>query len=79
MIEAKGPGFAEMMRSSSFFKDKFSADWREQATRQVAASGGRDIEWFFAEPEAAKLAQQIFSNDPSFQRIKIITVPAIAQ
>lgn len=78
MIEAKGPGYAEMMRSNPFFKDVFSTDWRKQAARQVAASGGRDVEWFFAKPEAAQLAQEVFFNSPRLGGIKVVNVPPIA-
>ena len=76
MIEAKGPGYAEMLEKSAFFKDVFSAEWRDQAAKQVAASGGRDIEWFFAEPEAAALASDVFDGDENLKRIKIVVVPA---
>ena len=64
MIKAKGPGYAEMLEKSAFFEDVFSAEWRDrQGPKQVAASGGRDIEWFFAEPEAAALASDVFDGD----------------
>ncbi|WP_296708861.1 hypothetical protein [Rhodoblastus sp.] len=77
MIEAKGPGYAEMMEKASFYRDVFSADWRKQASSQIAASGGRDIEWFFAEPEAADFARDIF-RDSLNERIRIFHVPARA-
>jgi hypothetical protein len=68
-----------MMRSSPFYKDVFSADWRKQAASQVASSGGRDIEWYFAEPAAAQLAQEAFFDSPRLGRIRVINVPPIAQ
>lgn len=75
MIEAKGPGYAEML-DDSFFHDRIlPAEWTEQAERQVAASGGREIEWFFAEPEAADFARENFRDSPELQRIRIFHVP----
>lgn len=76
MIEAKGPRYAEMLQKSPFFEEVFSAEWRDQATKQVAASGRRDIEWFFAEPAAAALASDVFDRDPNLRRIKVVVVPA---
>ncbi len=78
MIEAKGPGYAEMLKDS-FFSDRIlPPQWKDQAERQLAASGGRDIEWFFAEPEAADLAREVFRDLPNLQRIKIFYVPLAA-
>lgn len=78
MIEAKGPGYADMLQDS-FFRDRIlPAQWKDQARRQIAASGGRDIEWFFAEPEAAIAAQKLFSNTSGLEKIKVIYMPAVA-
>ena len=34
--------------------------WLKQARSQVDAAGSRDVEWFFAEPEAARKAKELF-------------------
>lgn len=59
MVEAKGPGYAGLL---SFPKGKESVtkDWLAQSGRQIAAAGGRPIRWYFAEPEAAAHAKEIF-------------------
>jgi hypothetical protein len=75
MIEAKGPGYAEMMAKAPFYREVFSADWQKQAESQIAASGGREIEWFFAEPEAADLARDVFAASVTLRRVKILDVP----
>jgi hypothetical protein len=45
MIEAKG--HYEDVRQNRIISDSIDDKWVEQATRQVDASGGRDIEWYF--------------------------------
>ncbi len=77
MIEAKGPGYAEMMAKGAFFRDAFAQDWQKQARSQIAASSGRDIDWFFAEPEAADLASRVFADQPGLQRIRVIRMPPL--
>ena len=51
MFEVKG--HYEGVRRSQLLRDAIDADWIDQATRQVEASGGRDIEWYFHEQAAA--------------------------
>ncbi|MGA8170010.1 MAG: hypothetical protein WB816_04130 [Methylocystis sp.] len=77
MIEAKGPGFADQMKYA-YFDRGIVAGWEDQARTHVAAAGGREVEWFFAEPEAAEAARQKFDNDQQLKRIKIFYVPAEA-
>jgi hypothetical protein len=78
MIEAKGPGYAGLMKSN-FLADKIrDEDGLPQAGRQVDAAGTRDVEWYFAEPEAANKAKEWFGGDERFQKIKIVLVPAEA-
>ncbi|MGH6839729.1 MAG: hypothetical protein ACREDT_13220, partial [Methylocella sp.] len=74
MIEAKGPGFAHMLERD-FMYERISARWVKQATDQVDASGGRAIEWYFAETDAADKARDIFNEDTKLRRILIFTVP----
>ena len=79
MIEAKGPGFAKMLESE-FMYARISARWVKQATSQVEGSGGRAIEWYFAEEAAAEEAEDIFANNRFLKgRIKIIYEPALVQ
>jgi hypothetical protein len=78
MIEAKGPGYTGPMKSD-FLADKIrDEEWLPQAGRQVAAAGSREIEWYFAEPEAAANAGKWFGRNANFKKIKIFVVPAEA-
>jgi hypothetical protein len=49
-------------------------DWLEQSGRQIAAAGGRPIRWYFAEPEAAAFAREIFTGGGR-ENIEIIDLP----
>jgi len=73
MIEAKG--HYEGVRQSKFMSDNIDADWIEQATRQVRASGGRQIEWYFHEQAAADHAREVFDEFDELKKIKIIVAP----
>jgi hypothetical protein len=73
MIEAKG--HYEDVREKDFISDNIDEDWVEQATRQVAASGGREIEWYFHEQAAADAAQDLFEDNDKLDRIKIFVRP----
>jgi hypothetical protein len=76
MIDAKGPRLAYLLQYPSIAANLVD-EWIDQATRQVDASGGRAIEWYFAEKEAADKAREIFdANDDLKGRITIFTVPA---
>ncbi|MGB8363569.1 MAG: hypothetical protein ACLQUZ_18735 [Rhizomicrobium sp.] len=52
-------------------RDIMAIDWRYQATRQWEASGGRPLEWDFADKEAADYARQLFSKDEWLQGIRV--------
>ena len=79
MIEAKGPGYADALQKP-FMVERLTDDWIEQATRQVQASEGRPLEWYFAEEKAAAEAERIFANDKILEdKIKIIYIPALVQ
>ena len=78
MIEAKGPGFAQQM-NYPYFDKSIVPGWEEQARTHVAAAGGRDVAWFFAEPEAADRARKLFENDDELHKIKVFYVPAETQ
>ncbi len=74
MIEAKGPPFGEMLRYK-FFQDRFAYEWTYQASREISASGGRPLEWFFADADAADFARKLFGKTGSLSRIIVIHVP----
>ena len=73
MIEAKG--HYEEARKDDFISDRIDQQWVRQATRQIDASGGRDIEWYFHEQAAADAAQDLFRQVPDLRRIKIYYLP----
>jgi hypothetical protein len=73
MIEAKG--HYEVARQNRIISDSIDDKWVEQATRQVDASGGRDIEWYFHEQAAADAAQDLFKDDDKLKRIMIFVRP----
>jgi len=73
MIEAKGH-YEDLMRSE-WGQDKVRDDWTAQASRQVNASGGRDIEWYFHEQAAADAASKLFKDDDNLNHIKIFVRP----
>lgn len=76
LIEAKGTGYAEpLAREDPFMRDIFSASWIAQARRQVAASGGRPIEWHFAERGAAEYARTLFAKTKGLEDIQVIYTP----
>ncbi len=56
MVEAKGPGYGRMLRYP-FFQERFTERWTRQASRQISASGGRPLHWFFADAGAAALPE----------------------
>jgi hypothetical protein len=76
MIEAKGPGYAEKL-DNAIMAASFAKKWTDQAKSQLDASGGRPLEWYFAEEKAADKARDIFNEHKDLQgRILIFTVPA---
>ena len=76
MIEAKGPGYADKLENN-IVGSNIRADWIEQASKQVEASEGRPIEWYFAEEAAADEARILFRNKSDLEgKIVILVVPA---
>jgi len=73
MIEAKG--HYEVARQNRIISDSIDDKWVEQATRQVDASGGREIEWYFHEQAAADAASKLFEKYSDLKRIKIFVRP----
>ena len=74
VVEAKGINYAGKLtgRAGNFMKDRFIEDIAKQATRQVEAAGSREIEWHFAEKEAADEVRIVFEEDPDLKKIKFI-------
>ncbi len=78
MIEYKGRGYAQQSANPYYgkkFQEKLAADWLAQATRQIEASGGRPVEWYFAEMPALEFARNIFSKHGILKRIKLVYAP----
>lgn len=73
MFEVKG--HYDSVRQKDFISDNIDGDWVKQATRQVEASGGRDIEWYFHEQAAADAASDLFKKVDELKRIKIFVMP----
>ena len=78
MIEAKGPGFGNLLRSESM-QEKIGKRFTGQAERQIAASGGRDIDWYFADEKAADFARELFMESKKLERINVRFVPAVTR
>ena len=77
LIEYKGPGYAVQFEFSyaAKYEERLTRDWLDQATRQVEASGGRPIIWYFAEERARDHARQIFAKRPVLRRIRTEYAP----
>ncbi len=74
MVEAKG-GYADVLAFSQG-SNSVSEDWSNQSGAQVAASGGRPIRWYFAEPATAAFAERLFSGaGGGRERIEIVVLP----
>ncbi|GEM_PF-936217 len=74
LIEAKGPGFARKLRDEHL-REVLEERWIDQATRQVQASGGRPIAWYFDEPQAAAFAKKIFGAIELLKNIQVVAEP----
>jgi hypothetical protein len=76
MVEAKGPGYDGLL---GFRQGMGSVlpEWWEESGRQIAASDGRSVRWYFAELEAALWARDMFDRDPDGvrQRIEVVFLP----
>jgi len=72
LIEIKGPRYAYLLQYPEP-RESIEKEFLDKAERQVAASDGRPIVWIFAEPEAAKYAQELFA-DPKYPELHGIVV-----
>jgi hypothetical protein len=78
MIEYKGTGYADMLgdKGSLFqLKDSITREWLDEATRQIEASQGRPVRWYFAELGALNYARQLFSARNILKRIELVYAP----
>jgi hypothetical protein len=74
MVEAKGEyeGVLAFPQGS----DSVADDWIDQSGDQIAASGGRPVRWYFAEPASADFARKLFeSSRGGRERIEIVVLP----
>jgi hypothetical protein len=83
MAEFKGPGYDGLLTTSkSTIVPEWTSviqEWWEESGRQIAASNGRPVRWYFADLVAARFARQLFdSNDKDGggrQRIEVVFLP----
>jgi NADPH-dependent ferric siderophore reductase len=77
MVEAKGPGYADLLSKSLHQQEDIGASAKllEQAGRQVQAAGARPIIWFFAEESAADYVRNLFKDDVRLRQIEVIPYP----
>lgn len=71
LFEIKGEGLAQLTND---LPDVMANKFVGQATRQMAASGGRPIVWIFAEDETALFARKLFDSK-ELQGITVAYVP----
>lgn len=74
MIEFKGLGYANML-SHPFMRANIARQWLAQAMRQVLASDGRPIRWYFAEKGALDFARALFAMNPLLSGIELDFAP----
>jgi hypothetical protein len=76
MVEAKGPNYGPKLtgRAGASMRKRFELRILDQARRQVQAAGPRDIEWHFAEKEAADATRKLFRSDGerSLDHIRVV-------
>ncbi len=81
MAEAKGPGYDGLLAASKSGPvpewTRVIQEWWEESGRQIAASDGRPIRWYFADLAVARFARQLFDSDPDGvrQRIQVVFLP----
>jgi hypothetical protein len=71
MVEAKGPGYVEPLKYGFV-----QQEWLEESGRQVDASAGRPIRWYFAELGPALSAWKLFrAANSGREKITIVWLP----
>jgi hypothetical protein len=75
MVEAKGPGYADLLQNP-WTAASVIDEWVRESGRQLDASHGRPIQWYFAEPEAAAFAASLFwAARQGREKIEIVVLP----
>jgi hypothetical protein len=72
LFEIKGEGLAKLANDLPV---ALAVKFIGQATRQLAASGGRPVIWIFAEWDAALFTRRLFDSTPGLERITVGYVP----
>lgn len=81
MVEAKGPGYDGLLAASeaTVVPEWTSVidEWWDQSGRQIAASDGRPVRWYFADLAVALFARELFDSDGEGgrQRIEVVFLP----
>jgi hypothetical protein len=81
MVDAKGPGYDGLLAASKSGPvpewTGVIQEWWEESGRQIAASDGRPIRWYFADLAVAQFARELFDSDPDGgrQRIEVVFLP----
>lgn len=78
MIEYKGTGYADKLvgkKAFTQFQRSITNEWLGEATRQIEASGGRRIRWYFAERGALEFARTLFNQHKILKRIELRYAP----
>ena len=77
MVDAKGPGYADLLSQEFQQREDFGASVKllEQATRQAEAAGPRPIIWFFAEESAADYVRKLFKKHVRLSHIEVVFYP----
>ncbi|MGD0144465.1 MAG: hypothetical protein ABSC92_15030 [Rhizomicrobium sp.] len=74
MLEYKSPGYAKMLATKGLaypFLKNLTKKWPDQGLRQLGASHGRPVIWYFATQSMLDLAYKIFSEDERLKRIQL--------
>jgi len=76
MADAKGPVYEKLLTFSQPMQSVIM-EWWERAGRQIAASDGRPVRWYFAELDAALDARALFDSDryEGRARIEVVFLP----
>jgi hypothetical protein len=74
MVEFKATGYADQLKYEPM-KTNIMYEWLGEATRQIEASGGRPVRWYFAERGALEFAREIFSGRGILKRIQLVYLP----
>jgi hypothetical protein len=77
MADAKGPRYAVLSTYDQPMQS-IVMEWWAEAGRQIAASDGRPVRWYFAELDAALFARKLFDyddEDGGRARIQVVFLP----